>query len=236
MAVSYHTICTLSIVPRYMSWSPTTYPPPLHRLVCATIEALFCMAKTLAYFGLECLPMVLYYAVSFHTDFRTSTALYVLATLIVVVIMFVFQKRLPYLSIIFGFFVVASGIATVFSDNPDLIIFSDTLYFLLGAFLLGLSLRSRRTLLETLFSPSFAITTNGWRTLTWLWVTVFLVAGITNELVRIFMTPEWWIGFQFWRGCAIAGLSVLFLFVSRHHRLPIASPWGIRLPEKPVGQ
>lgn len=180
--------------------------------------------------------MVLYYVISFYTDFRTSTALYVVATLIVVAIMLYLAKRLPYLSLIFGFFVVASGVATVFSHNPDIIIFSDSLYFLLGAFLLGLSLRQRRTFLEILFSPSFAITTEGWKVLTWLWITVFLVAGVTNELVRIFMTPEWWIGFQFWRGCAIAGLSVLFLFVCRHYRLPEASPWGIRLPTEKVGE
>ncbi len=186
------------------------------------------MLKTLAYFALECVPMVLYYVVSFRTDFRTSTALYVLVTLVVVVVMLTLQKRLPYLSLIFGFFVIASGIATVYSDNPDIIILSDTIYFLFGAVVLGISLWTKRTLLEVLFAPSFAITKTGWRVLTLLWIGVFLVAGVTNEIVRITMTPEWWIGFQFWRGCAIAGISILFFFVSRHYRLPEATPWGIR--------
>lgn len=193
------------------------------------------MLKTLAYFALECLPMVIYYVVSFYTDFRTSTALYVLATLLVVIIMLTLQKRLPYLSLIFGFFVIAAGIATVFSDNPDIIILSDTIYFLLGATVLGTSLFTRRTLLELLFAPSFALTPTGWRVLTSLWVCVFLVAGITNEIVRIYMTPEWWIGFQFWRGCAIALVSLLFFFVCRHYRSPEGNPWGIRLTSKKVG-
>ncbi len=194
------------------------------------------MLKTLAYFLLECAPMIVYYVVSFYTDFRTSTALYVLATLVVVILMLILQKRLPYLSLIFGFFVIAAGIATVFSNNPDIIILSDSIYFLLGATVLGISLYRRRTLLEVLFAPSFAITSTGWRVLTILWMSIFIIAGVTNEIVRLTMTPEWWIGFQFWRGCAITIVSVLFFFVSRHYRLPEASPWGIRLTSKKVGQ
>jgi len=174
------------------------------------------MLKTILYFALECVPMVLYYVVSFYYNFHISTAIYVVATAIVVALMLFLQKRLPYLSLIFGFFVIASGVATLFSENPDIIIFSDTVYFLLGAAALGYSLTRRRTLLEVLFGPSFAITPTGWRVLCYAWITVFVVAGITNELVRIYMTPEWWIGFQFWRGTAIAGLSLVFAFITRH--------------------
>lgn len=173
--------------------------------------------------------MILYYVVSFHYNFRTSTALYVVASAVVVALMLYLQKRLPYLSLIFGFFVVASGIATVFSDNPDIIILSDSIYFLFGAAYLGYTLTRRRTLLQVLFEPSFAISSKGWRTLTWCWIIVFIIAGVTNEIVRIYMTPEWWIGFQFWRGCAIALVSLGFIYISRHYRLPEASPWGIRI-------
>jgi intracellular septation protein A len=187
------------------------------------------MLKTIAYFSLECAPMVLYYLVSFHYNFRTSTALYVVATTIVVVLMLHLQQRLPYLSLIFGFFVVVSGIATVFIDNPDIIILSDSIYFLLGAAYLGYSLTHKRTLLQVLFEPAFAISAKGWRTLTWCWITVFIVAGVSNEIVRVLMTPEWWIGFQFWRGCAITLISLGFFYITRHHRLPEATAWGIRV-------
>ncbi|MFM2423620.1 MAG: hypothetical protein RLZZ70_5 [Candidatus Parcubacteria bacterium] len=173
--------------------------------------------------------MVLFYVVSFYYDFFTSTLLYVLATLLVVIIMLLREKRLPYLSLIFGFFVIASGIATIASNNPDILIVSDSIYFFLGAIILLDSTRRNKTILELLFSPSFAITHAGWQTLTWLWIAIFIVAGTTNELVRIFMTPEWWIGFQFWRGCAIAAISVGFLLVTKKYRLPDASAWGIRL-------
>lgn len=194
------------------------------------------MLRTLISFAFECLPMVFYYGVSFYTDFRSATTLYVLSTLIVVVVMFLLQKRLPYLSLLFGFFVITAGLATIFTDNPDIIILSDSVYFFLGTILLCISLKTKHTLLEKLFGSSFALQPTGWRVLTKLWIGVFLSAGITNELVRIYMTPEWWIGFQFWRGCVIIGFSILFLFVCRRYRLPTASSWGIRLPAKRVGQ
>ncbi len=191
------------------------------------------MVKTTLLFLLECVPMVVFYVASYHYDFITSTLLYVYVTIAVVTIMLLYQKRLPALSLIFGFFVIVSGLLTFFGNTPDIIIFSDTVYFLLGAAVLYRSRTWSKSLLERLFGQSFDLLPTGWQVMTWFWFSIFLVAGITNEIVRHTMTDEWWIGFQFWRSIIIVILAFCLFPVCRRYRNPLTTtPWGVRVTTK----
>ncbi len=176
--------------------------------------------------------MVIFYVASYHYNFIDSTLLYVYATIAVVAIMLIYQKRLPALSLIFGFFVIVSGVLTFLGDDPDIIIFSDTVYFLLGALLFYRSRRWSRPLLERLFGHSFDLTSAGWRIMTWYWFSIFMIAEISNEIVRHTMTPEWWIGFQFWRSLVIIVLAFCLFPVCRQFRNPATTnAWGVRLAQ-----
>ena len=173
--------------------------------------------------------MVVYYAASYHYNFITSTLLYVYATIGVVAVMLLYQKRLPALSLIFGFFVIVSGLLTFLVDDPDIIIFSDTVYFLFGAIILYWSHRWSKPLLERLFGQSFDLLPAGWRVMTWYWFGIFVIAGVSNEIVRHTMTPEWWIGFQFWRSIIIVVLAFcLFPVCRRYRNQQTTSAWGVR--------
>ncbi len=185
---------------------------------------------------LECLPMVVFYVVSFYVTFLEATALYVLLTALVIIFIKYTADRLPYLSIIFGVFVIGSGVATLAFKEPQFLIFSDTLYFFMGAAVLAYSLTTNRTLIERLFSYAFDLTKHGWRVLTWQWIIIFLLAGATNEIVRLTMTPEWWVGFQFWRGILINVCIVLQIpLCSLYRNQETTSRWGVRLPAKNIG-
>ncbi len=179
---------------------------------------------------LECLPMIAFYVVSFYLTFLESTAIYVVLTALVIFIIKYTADRLPYLSIIFGVFVVGSGALTLLLKEPQILIFADTLYFFMGAAVLGYSLTTHRTLVERLFGYAFDLTPRGWRILTWQWVGVFLIAGISNEIVRIFMSPEWWIGFQFWRAIAINMFILVQIPYCYWYRVPeTTNRFGVRL-------
>lgn len=191
------------------------------------------MLKTTLLFLLECVPMIVFYVASYHYNFIQSTLLYVYVTFIVITIMLLYQKRLPALSLIFGFFVIVSGLLTYVVDDPDIIIFSDTVYFLLGAAVLFWSLWWSRPLLHLLFGNSFDLVPAGWRLLTWSWIAIFLIAGISNEIVRHTMTPEWWIGFQFWRSIIIVVLAFFLFPICRRYRNQLTTnTWGVYVPNK----
>jgi intracellular septation protein len=179
-----------------------------YRPLCYTY-ADYCMIRTLLSFVLECLPLVAFFVASFYMSFLEATGLYVALTAIVVFIIKEMSARLPYLSLTFGVFVIGSGILSILFREPAILIIADSVYFFLGAFILLASLNTPTTLTERMFSYAFDLSPHGWRVVTWQWVLVFVAAGISNEVVRVMMTPEWWIGFQFWRALAI-NFVVLF--------------------------
>jgi intracellular septation protein len=182
---------------------------------------------------LESVPMIAFYIASFYLGFLESTAIYVALTLLVIAIIKHTADRLPYLSLIFGVFVVGSGALTLLLHEPQILIFADTLYFFMGAAVLSYSLTTHRTLVERLFGYAFDLTHHGWRILTWQWVAVFLFAGISNEIVRLTMSPEWWIGFQFWRAIAINVFILVQIPYCHRHRVPETTNWfGVRLSYK----
>lgn len=178
---------------------------------------------------LECVPMVAFFVTSYFMSFLHATMIYVALTAIVVGVIKQTANRLPYLSLIFGMFVIGSGILTILFNEPHILIFADTLYFFMGAAVLGYSLTTHRTLVERLFGYAFDLTQHGWRILTWQWVAVFLIAGISNEIVRVTMSPEWWIGFQFWRAIAINIFILVQIPYCHWHRVPeTTNRFGVR--------
>ncbi len=190
---------------------------------------LLTMQKTLAYFLLECFPMIVFFVAGQRFTFIEATIGYVIAMLLVVGIIGYGSRRLPYLSLIFGTFVLTSGLLTVIFKAPQILIFADSLYFFVGVAALLYYLHSSRSLLERLFGHTFALTQRGWRTLSYIWIGIFLVAGISNEVVRLTATPEWWIVFQFWRGAFILFLTVAQLSIAHYYRdQTLTGRWGIR--------
>ena len=175
------------------------------------------------------MPMVAFFVASYFMSFLHATMIYVALTAIVIGIIKQTANRLPYLSLIFGVFVIGSGILTILFHEPHILIFADTLYFFMGAAVLAYSLTTKKTVIERLFDYAFDLTPAGWRILTWQWVGIFLIAGVSNEIVRLTMSPEWWIGFQFWRAIFINICVIFQLPFSRHYRkTDTTNAWGIR--------
>ena len=176
--------------------------------------------------------MVAFFAAAQWLSFIEATAIYVVTTLLVVIIIGFGSRRLPYLSLIFGAFVIGGGGLSILFDYPDILIFADTIYFFSGIAAILWFLKTDKTLVERLFGHTFALTPRGWQLLNWQWILVFSLAGISNEIVRAVATPEWWIGFQFWRGVGIVLLTIGNLYITHHYRdEAVAGAWGIRRSE-----
>ncbi len=174
--------------------------------------------------------MVAFFIASYRLNFLEATGVYVLTTALAVYIIKHLANRLPYLSLIFGFFVIGSGLLSIIFREPQILIIADSIYFFLGAFWLLRSLMTPYTLTERLFGYAFDLSPQGWRHLTWQWVAVFIVAGISNEIVRVTMSPEWWIGFQFWRAILINLVVVLQMPFCRYYRNPATTNYlGFRI-------
>lgn len=173
--------------------------------------------------------MVLFFVAGQIYPFEAAAAILVISTIVSISYTLWYENRIPMLPFVSAIIVIILGCITVFFHKPDAIIFADTIYYFMIAIGIALGLYFNKLILKTLFNPVFAMSDEGWRLLSWRWLTILLIAGSANEAVRIIATPEFWIDFR----AAKIGVLMLFAFyqfrLSRRYRIPEESnSWGLR--------
>jgi intracellular septation protein len=186
--------------------------------------------RALVHLGLEFLPVTGFYIVGQLSDFYTATAVLMILIVVSVSVGWWTEKRIPALPVLAGIFGLIGGSMTLWWQNPDALIFSDTLYYWSFASVLIIGLWRKVNLLQYIFASSFAITDAGWYKLTWRWIGLFIVAGLANEAVRIFLEPDDWIIFKPLKAFCIILFASYQLTLSRRYRLEeVSNAWGIRV-------
>jgi len=192
--------------------------------------AIIMTTRALIHLLTEFAPVLSFFVVGQFTSFYTATLVLIIATIITSTVGLLTEKKLPLLPLISGFFVVSSGIITLVYQKPDALIFADSLYYFLMALAIAGGLSVRFNLLKRIFASTFAMTDRGWNILALRWVTIFLLAGIANELVRTLLTPDDWVDFKFIKAITIALFGFYQFTLSRKYRIEHeANAWGLRI-------
>lgn len=188
------------------------------------------MRRTLLLFIIECLPLVVLFAAGQYTSFYNAIWWYLGSVIAAILLIGYIARRFPYLSVVFGLVIIISGTLSNMYQKPDILIFADSLYYFCAAIALIVGWYNGINLLQKLVGATFAMQKRGWDILLWRWVGVLVLAGISNELVRILETPEFWTEFQFYRTVVILSFASSQLFLTRHYRIVgETSTWGIRV-------
>jgi intracellular septation protein A len=188
------------------------------------------MRRTLILFIIECLPLAVLFGAGQYTSFYNAIWWYLGSVIAAILLIGHLAKRFPYLSVVFGLVIIVSGTLSNLYQKPDIIIFADSLYYFCAAIALVVGWLRGVNLLQKLVGPTFSMEKRGWDILLWRWVAVLILAGVSNELVRILETPEFWIEFQFYRTIVILSFATSQLFLTRQYRiLGETNPWGVRI-------
>lgn len=178
----------------------------------------------------EFAPVLSFFVAGQLYTFKIAALVLVVTTIISLVVSLWYEKRVPFLPFVSGFFVIVSGLITFFYNTPQALIFSDTLYYFLMAAIVGFGLARGWYFLKWLFESTFAMHDEGWRILSWRWFIVFILAGIANETVRMIATPEFWVDYRFVKVLIIAGFGFYQFTLSARYRIPdISNHLGLRL-------
>jgi intracellular septation protein A len=187
------------------------------------------MGRTLLVFFIECLPLLVLFVAGQFTDFYNAIWWYLGAVIAAIMLVGHIARRFPFLSVVFGLIIIISGTLSNYFKAPDILIFADSLYYLGAAAALMIMNYRGVNLLERLFNPTFGMEKRGWDILLRRWVIVLLLAGISNEIVRVTQTPEFWINFQFYRSVTIFIFANFQFLLTRQYRLVAeTNTWGIR--------
>lgn len=188
--------------------------------------------KAMLHLFTEFVPVVAFFLAGHFLSIYTATIILIISTISALIVGLWYAGRMPILPIISTLFVVISGGITLREHNVEALIISDSLYYFSLAVAVAGGLSLRFNLVEFFFNHTFAMTKEGWDILAWRWVTVFILAGAANEIVRIFSTPDVWMNFRFLKVLTITIFACLQLYTARRYRITNESnKWGLRTVE-----
>jgi intracellular septation protein len=188
------------------------------------------MSKTAFLFGLEILPIIVFFIVGQSAPFSVATAVYMVTTVSTMFLIWYITNRVSYVALIFGSVILSAGSLSIWFDNPDIFLFADTVYYLGSALTLALLRLNKYNLMQLLFKNTFGITAQGWDILLLRWILALVVVGLANETVRQLGSVSDWFIFQIIKTVLILLFATYQLRLSRKHRIPAeTNAWGIRL-------
>lgn len=174
-------------------------------------------------------PVGVFFIVFYLTNFLQATLALGLSTLVTLVISRLVNGRVPWFAVFTGTITVVTAVVTYWLNQPWILIVKDTVYYLFFALLLAGSVLLRKYMYRFFFGHIFALTTTGWKKLELRWMYFFIAAGVSNEVVRVLLTPDEWVMYK-------QGMVIIFLVFGFYqlrmigqHRMPGTDTFGIIL-------
>ena len=159
------------------------------------------MNKSFIKFVTDIGPLLIFFTVYYRNDKNLIEAIpaLVVATLVAVVILYVLEKKIPYLPLVGCILICIFGGLTIFFKNPVFIYLKPTIInIIFAAALLGGKILLNKNLLQIFFKGSLKLEEIGWNKLIYRWSAFFIFLAILNEIVWRTQSEEIWVNFKVW--------------------------------------
>ena len=155
-------------------------------------------------------PLLIFFVVYYKSDKNLITAIppLIVATLVAVFIVYIIEKKVPYLPLVGAALISVFGGLTIFFKNPIFLYLKPTIINIIFAIvLLTGKLVFKRNLIEVFFKGSIKLENAGWDKLMYRWIGFFVFLAVLNEVVWRTQSEEFWVNFKVW---GILPLTFLF--------------------------
>ena len=151
------------------------------------------------------------YSIFFSVDdrFFKATFFLVLTSLFAIPVAWYIDKKVPWMPIVTGVFVLFFGGLTLFLQDPDFIKLKPTIINLVFAIILLGGLKFNKIFLKIAFQ-AFKLDDLIWKKLTHRWSLFFIFLAFLNEIVWRNFTNDEWVFFKVW---VIFPLTVFFMIL-----------------------
>tara|TARA_Y100001970_G_scaffold148683_1_gene182620 strand:+ start:522 stop:1079 length:558 start_codon:yes stop_codon:yes gene_type:complete len=157
-------------------------------------------------------PLLIFFTVYYKGGKNLIIAIppLIVATLLAVLVVYILEKKIPYIPLVGAILISLFGGLTIFFNNPIFIYIKPTIINIL--FAIGLLVGKvifNKNFLKLFFKGSLKLEDMGWNKLMYRWALFFVVLAILNEIVWRTQSEEAWINFKVW------GILLLtFIFVA----------------------
>lgn len=163
-------------------------------------------------FALDFGPLLLFFVAYKFSDIIVSTAVFMAAILVALVISLIKVGRVSPMTWISAVLVIGFGGLTIYFHNPQFIQLKPTLIYAGFALMLFAGLAAGRPLLKYVFGAAFeGLDQTGWLKLSRNWALFFTSMALLNEVLRANLTFDAWLTVKVW---GVTALSLLFAFAN----------------------
>lgn len=173
-------------------------------------------------------PTVLFFLGATLYNFLVGVWFLIIGTALSLITSLVRDKRVPLFSVIVSSFVLLSGAVTLLTANPYWVVLEYAVYNIVFATAMFVGFIVNKPALKKLFHTMFHLTDKGWHILSLRWGVFFLLSAVGSEYVWRMYSEETWVYYRFVMSIILAVFGFSQFFLARKHRLPDASPWGLR--------
>ena len=169
-------------------------------------------------------PLLIFFTIYYKSGNNLSAAIppLIISTLIAVAIMYVVEKKIPYVPLIGAVVISLFGGLTLYFNNPIFIYIKPTVVNILFALVLIFGkFFSKEPLLKKLFKNSLKLLDEGWEKFNDRWILFFFFLAILNEIVWRTQSEEFWVNFKVW-----GLLPISFLFTVS--QIPLIKKYQIK--------
>ena len=157
-------------------------------------------------------PLLLFFGTNYvYSDLMLSVKVLVAATLVSLALSWHFDRQISLMAAVGCTALVFFAGLTLYFDNELFIKIKPTVVTLLFAALIAGGRLLGRNPLAAIVGKHINLTAEGWRAISWLWVTMFMTSAMANELAWRSLSTDDWITFKVF---GLTGISFLFAALS----------------------
>ena len=136
-------------------------------------------------------PLAIFFFYYYSNDKNLSIAIppLIIATIIALIIVWVFEKKIPPMPLLSGILITFFGGLTIYFNDPTFM-FALTLF--LGKYF------TKEPILKKIMGKSIPLNDIGWQILNKRWMFFFIGLALLNEFIWRTQTEEFWVNFKVW--------------------------------------
>jgi len=157
-------------------------------------------------------PLLLFFGTNYATgDFMLSVKVLVGTTVLALAFGWLTERRISMMAAVGCVAVAFFGGLSVYFDNELFIKIKPTILTILLAVIIAGGRMMGRNPLRAIMGGQIDLTDIGWQKISWLWVTMFVVTAIANEIAWRTLSTDGWVTFK---AFGITAISLAFMVVS----------------------
>ena len=168
-------------------------------------------------------PLLIFFVIYYKSGNNLTVAIppLIISTIIAVIIMYLVEKKIPYVPLIGGIVISLFGGLTLYFDNPIFLYMKPTIVNIIFAGILVISkIFFDKNLLKFFLQTAFQLNESGWNKLNFRWAYFFIFLAILNEFVWRTQPEATWVNFKVW-----GMLPITFIFTAL--QLPLINRYKI---------